>query len=320
MSEQTPRNTILIGDAHEQLATLPSASVDCVITSPPYFNLRDYGISGQLGMEPTIQAWVANLRSVFREVARVLAPSGGLWLNLGDSFSRHPKYGAPAKSLMLAPERLLLALEQDGWIVRNKVIWAKSNPLPSSVTDRLNLTYEPLYFLVRSKRYFYDLDAVRIPHQTAGSGRPRKVLEDKPTWAGPLAAVRNGLCSGLGRHARGKNPGDVWTIPTRGFRGAHFAVFPPELVRRPLLTSCPAVVCTACGAGQKSSQDALPCDCQAPTRRGLVLDPFLGSGTVALVAQEHKRDWLGVELNPAYARIARERLGLEPEPTGEPTL
>src|SRR5215813_2914243 len=129
-------NTILTGDACAVLRDLPASSVDCAVTSPPYFQLRDYGMRGQLGLEPTVSGWVADLRQVCREVARVLVPTGSLWLNLGDSFSRHPKYGAANKSLLLCPERLLLALSQDGWIVRNKLIWAKTNPLPSSVSDR----------------------------------------------------------------------------------------------------------------------------------------------------------------------------------------
>jgi hypothetical protein len=149
-----PRNTILTGDALTRLRELPGQSVDCVVTSPPYFQLRDYGVSGQLGLEPTVSGWVAELREVCREVARVLVPTGSLWLNVGDSFSQHPKFGAPVKGLLLAPERLLLALAQDGWLVRTKVIWAKTNPMPSSVTDRLSLTYEVIYFLVRQRSYF----------------------------------------------------------------------------------------------------------------------------------------------------------------------
>jgi DNA modification methylase len=307
-----PRNMILVGDAAEQLAQLPPSSVDTVVTSPPYFQLRDYQVRGQLGMEPTIHGWVANLRQVFREVARVLVPTGGLFLNLGDSFSRHPKYGAPTKSLILAPERLLLALVQDGWIVRNKLIWAKTNPLPSSVSDRFTMTYEWIYFLVRQERYFFDLDAVREPHRTQASGTRTGPRGGRPDWAGTLAGTLGGLRSGTGRHSLGKNPGDVWPIATRGFKGAHFATFPPDLVRRPILASCPAVVCTKCGQGQKLSTGALQCDCHAPARRGMVLDPFFGTGTVGLVAQELGRDWLGIELNPEFARMAEERLGLIP--------
>jgi site-specific DNA-methyltransferase (adenine-specific) len=310
------RNTILTGDALTRLRELPPASVDTVVTSPPYFQLRDYGASGQLGLEPNVSGWVTGLRQVFREVARVLVPTGSLWLNLGDSFSRHPKYGAPVKGLLLAPERLLLALAQDGWLVRTKVIWAKTNPMPSSVTDRLTLTYEVIYFLVRQPTYFFDLDAIREPHRSSGAKRARTPQQQPPVWAGPLAATRGGLRrarpSGRPGHPLGKNPGDVWNIATRGFRGSHFATFPPELVRRPILATCPAVVCTACGQGQKVSTGALQCDCHAPARRGIVLDPFFGTGTVGLVARDLGRDWLGVELNPAYVRLAEDRLGLDP--------
>jgi site-specific DNA-methyltransferase (adenine-specific) len=308
-----PRNTILIGDAVTRLRELPPSSVDTVVTSPPYFGLRDYGVTGQLGMEPTVHAWVADLRAVFREVARVLVPTGSLFLNLGDSFSSHPKYGAPNKSLILAPERLLLALSQDGWIVRNKLIWAKTNPLPSSVSDRFTLTYEWVYFLVRQPRYFFDLDAVREPHRTQAHNRRATSRTGRPDWAGTLAGTLGGLRSGTGRHPLGKNPGDCWQIATKGFKGAHFATFPPELVRRPILAGCPAVVCTACGEGQKVRTGALQCDCHTPARRGLVLDPFFGTGTVGAVAQECGRDWLGIELNPEYAAMARERLGLAPK-------
>jgi site-specific DNA-methyltransferase (adenine-specific) len=307
-----PRNIVLVGDAATWLRELPESSVDTVVTSPPYFQLRDYGVKGQLGMEATIHGWVANLRAVFREVARVLVPTGGLFLNLGDSFSRHPKYGAPTKSLILAPERLLFVLVQDGWIVRNKLIWAKTNPLPSSVSDRFTMTYEWVYFLVRQERYVFDLDAVREPHRTQSSGVRRTSQTERPAWAGTLAGTLGGLRNGPGRHPLGKNPGDVWSVATKGFKGSHFATFPPELVRRPILVSCPAVVCTACGQGQKVSMGTLPCDCHAPARRGLVLDPFFGTGTVGLVAQELGRDWLGIELNPEFARMAEERLGLVP--------
>src|SRR2546421_7052220 len=315
-----PRNTILVGDAVTRLREVQASTVDTVVTSPPYFALRDYGVPGQLGMEPTVHAWVANLRAVFREVARVLVPTGSLFLNLGDSFSRHPRYGAPNKSLLLSPERLLLALSQDGWIVRNKLIWAKTNPLPSSVSDRFTLTYEWVYFLVRQERYFFDLDAVREPHRTQASGQRTGATNGRPEWAGTLAGTLGGLRAGPGRHPLGKNPGDVWQVATRGFKGAHFATFPPELVRRPILAGCPAVVCTKCGQGQKQRTGTLQCDCHAPARRGLVLDPFFGTGTVGLVAQELGRDWLGIELNPEYAAMAEERLGLAPRigPATEP--
>jgi DNA modification methylase len=327
-----PRNTILVGDVRERLSELPAASVDAVITSPPYYNLRDYGESGQLGQEPDIHGWVANLRDVSREVARALVPTGSFWLNLGDSFSQHDRYGMPPKSLLLAPERLLLALAQDGWLVRNKVIWAKTNPMPSSVQDRLSLTYEVVYFLTRSRDYFFDLDAIRQPHTSSPAKRSRPPRNIAPVWAGPLAAPREGLrraqSEGRPGHALGKNPGDVWDLATRGTSGAHFAVFPEELVRRPLLATVPEKVCTKCGrpwrrrtlrphelppeADPVRLPGLEPCGCGALTRPGLVLDPFLGSGTTAVVAARCGRDWLGIELNPAYVEMAYQRLGLAP--------
>jgi hypothetical protein len=216
-----PRNTILAGDVLDRLGGLPEASVDCVVTSPPYFQLRDYGVTGQLGLETTVDEWVANLRAVCRQLARVLKPTGSVWLNLGDSFSRHARYGAAPKGLLLAPERLLIALAADGWIVRNKVIWAKSNPMPTSVGDRLSLTYEVVYFLVRSRRYFFDLDAIREPFTSTGSKTGRAAQAE--TWRGPLANTRGGLTrprpTGQPGHPLGKNPGDVCESPPRAFAG-----------------------------------------------------------------------------------------------------
>jgi site-specific DNA-methyltransferase (adenine-specific) len=317
---ELPRNTILTGDAAAVLTHIPSASVDCVITSPPYYQLRDYGMAGQLGLEPSIDGWVNGLGTVARELSRVLKPGGAFWLNLGDSFSRHARYGAPAKSLLLGPERLVLALSKDGWLVRNKVIWAKPNPMPSSVRDRLSLTWEVLYLLVRSGSYYFDLDAIREPHTSRGARSARPPLGKRPDWAGPLAGSQDGLRRarqvGVPGHRLGKNPGDVWRIATRGFPGAHFATFPPELARRPILSTCPALVCSDCDLAWgpvtlRGGEPAGPhCRLAVAPRPGVVLDPFFGTGTVGLVAQQLGRDWLGIELKPEYVEIARERLGL----------
>ena len=181
------RNVILVGDAGQQLRMRPSGSINCVITSPPYFLLRDYDAHGQIGLEQTVELWVDKLAAVMAEVGRVLADHGTVWLNLGDSYSRHTRYGGPPKSLLLGPERLLLALSADGWIIRNKIAWAKTNPRPASVGDRLTCTWEPLYLLVRQRRYFFDLDAIRVPHRSA-PGRQRRGRSapgaGRPTWAG----------------------------------------------------------------------------------------------------------------------------------------
>ncbi len=147
-----PRNTILLGDVRDRLAQLPPASIDCVVTSPPYYLLRDYGVPGQIGLEPHVDQWVQEMRRVLADIARVLKPEGSVWLNLGDTYSRHAKFGAQTKSLLMAPERLLIALVDDGWIVRNKAIWHKPNAMPESVTDRLSTTYDFFYLLTRSRR------------------------------------------------------------------------------------------------------------------------------------------------------------------------
>ncbi len=330
-SQVLPRNALLMGDARDVLRQLPTASVDTVITSPPYFALRDYGQSGQLGQEANVFAWALALRQVLREVGRVVKPTGSLWLNLGDSYSRHPKYGAPPKSLLLAPERLLLGLAADGWTVRNKVVWAKSNPVPSSISDRLTPTHEYIYFLVRSPRYFFDLDAIREPLKSTATPRTSQApMTPRPHWAGPLAASRSGLgrlhTEGRTGHPDGKNPGDVWTLSTSRYRGAHFATFPPQLITRPLLATTPEKVCPTCGLpwtrprrprphsakGPATGELVAVCSHQVAPVPGLVLDPFMGTGTVGAVAQKRGRDWLGIELNPDYAELAAARLGVQP--------
>jgi DNA modification methylase len=319
------RNRLLIGDALTRLRALPSESVDCVVTSPPYFGLRDYGVTGQLGQEPHIEQWVAGVLAVCRELHRVLSPHGSLWLNLGDAYSTHVSYGAPSKSLLLGPERVAQLLVADGWLLRNKVVWAKANPLPSPVRDRLTNSHEFVYFLTKQASYFFDLDAIREPlvskHAPSGQYRvPQAVL-------GRLAGRRDGLAAmtrqGRKGHPLGKNPGDVWWVGSASYRGAHFATFPPKLIRRPILATCPPQVCVNCArpwrrstrpvkvkAGRPEPRPFVPCGCQAPTRPGLVLDPFFGTGTVAAVAKEHGRDWLGIELNPAYKPLAESRLGV----------
>jgi site-specific DNA-methyltransferase (adenine-specific) len=320
MSE-LPRNTILTGDAATVLAELPEASVDCVVTSPPYYQLRDYGVRGQLGLEPTVDEWAQHFVAVARQVARALKPSGAFWLNLGDSFSRHARYGASPKGLLLAPERLVLMLARDGWLVRNKVIWAKTNPMPSSIRDRLSLTWEVIYLLVRSPQYYFNLDAIREPHTSASARSGREPLGHRPDWAGPLAGTHDGLrrarAAGVPGHPLGKNPGDVWHVATRGFAGAHFATFPTDLIRRPILATCPALVCSKCGKawaplrGSNNGPAGPTCRFADSPRPGVVLDPFFGTGTVGLVARELGRDWLGIELKREYVELARSRLGLD---------
>ncbi len=326
-----PRNQVIVGDVREVLATLPPASVDCVVTSPPYFALRNYGMTDQMGQEASVDEWVDELRLVAQGLARVLRPTGSMWLNLGDSYSRHARYGAAPKNLLLGPERLVLALQADGWVVRNKVVWAKTNPQPSSVADRLTATWEVVYFLVRQQHYHFDLDAIRVPHRSRRTGKSDRIRASgnekqadsipngPPSWAGRLAGSNNGLARlkarGLAGHPLGKNPGDVWSLSTAGFRDAHFAVFPERLVEPPILATCPERVCASCGVPWRTTSPTgqhpilrPSCTCRASWRPGLVLDPFIGSGTVGVVAERHRRDWLGIELNPAFARLATKRI------------
>ncbi len=321
-----PRNTILTGDARDVLAGLLPESVDCVVTSPPYANgLRDYGKADQLGREPSVTGYVENLAAVLRGVRRVLKNSGALWLNLGDSYSKHINQGAPRGSLLLVPQRVVLALSADGWIIRNVVTWSKPSPLPQSAKDRLSPTYEVVIFATKERRYFFDLDAIRIPHRSAGRARPQE-RERTRRYQGNNTGLGKLKAAGRVGNARGKNPGDVWTIPTAVDRFGHQATFPEALIEQPILATCPERICVQCDqawtrptriVSKRTNEGMLHtrevgelqrCSCQAPTRPGVVLDPFMGTGTTAVVAKRLRRDWLGIELNPSYARMATDRL------------
>lgn len=322
-----PRNRIIVGDALTRLSALPDASVDCVVTSPPYFSLRNYDADGQIGLERHVDQWVEHLAAISAQVQRVLLPSGTYWLNVADTYSTHPAQGAARKSLLLAPQRLALRLQRDGWIVRNVITWAKPNPVPASVTDRLNCTYEVIYVLAKQPRYFFDLDAIRVPHRSSSSGRTvtkqvRNIRQE--TWRGPNAMTASGLASLKARgqvgHPLGKNPGDVWTITPGGYRSAHHAIYPLALAERMIAAGCPEARCTKCrlpwkrriirALGGTATRAALAPTCNCGVRRepGLVLDPFMGSGTTAVAAEKLGRDWLGVELNPDFATAARQRI------------
>jgi DNA modification methylase len=332
MSRGELRNVVLVGDVRTRLAEIPDGSVDTVICSPPYVLTRDYQAAGQIGLEAHVDAWVEELRSVARGLTRVLKPGGSLWLNVGDSYSRHQRTGAPAKSLLLGPEKLVLALLEDGWIVRNKVIWAKPNPMPASVTDRLACSWEVIYLLVRSGTYHFDLDAIRVPHRSKRHAtcvdheRSRRLPQAKsrpPVWAGPLAGSNAGLKAlrdrGVPGHPLGANPRDVWSHATASVSG-HHATYPPGLIERPLLATCPERTCRHCGipwrrgpmhvAGGVATPGELrpECHCRAGWQPGLVLDPFFGAGSTAIAAERHGRDWMGIELNPAFAKLATARI------------
>lgn len=287
-----PRNRVLLGDAATVLRGLLPESVDCVITSPPYpAELRDYGAAGQLGQEPTIQEYLRSLRAVLRGIDRVLKPGGSMWLNLGDSYARTPHVGAPLGSLLLAPQRLALLIAAQGFLVRNVVTWAKRNPLPQSARDRLSPTSEVIIFATKGRRYFFDLDAIRVAHRTT-----RRPSGGGTLYQGGNSGLKRLRSLGLAGNERGKNPGDVWEVATAVDRLGHQATFPEGLIERPILATCPERICVQCDAawtrptrivtvhtseGRRDVRkvgDLRRCDCFAPSRPGVVLDPFFGTG------------------------------------------
>lgn len=278
-----PRDCIVTGDAADVLAKWPSDFIDTVVTSPPYFRQRDYaGVSQQLGQEASPQDYVRRLAAIFGEVRRVLKPTGSLWLVLGDKYDEGRLLGLPW--------RVAIALQDDGWRLRNDVIWHKPNAMPSAAKNRLTTDHEYVFFFTKSPQYHYDADAIREPHVTFSEhsrmkGGRRHFFQRN----GTPEQGKNGGQSNLhdGRwdqafHPQGRNKRSVWSIPLSKFRGAHFAVFPEKLVETCLAAACPA--------------------------GGLVLDPFLGSGTTAVVAQRLGRHYLGIDCAQEYCAMAEGRL------------
>ncbi len=276
--------TIIQGDCRTALRDMPSESVNCCVTSPPYWGLRDYGHADQIGQEKTPQEFVETMRQVFSEVRRVLRKDGTCWLNLGDSYStgssgqnfldpkgerpgggrlkeaggyghtgRKKIPGLKSKDLIGIPWRVALALQADGWWLRSDIIWAKPNSMPESVTDRPTRSHEYLFLLTKSERYHYDHEAIKEP-----------------------MAGGDGL----------RNKRDVWTMPTASYSDAHFATYPPDLIKPCILAGCPV--------------------------GGTVLDPFGGSGTTGMVALELGRKAILIELNPEYAKLAEGRCFVTP--------
>ena len=242
--------TLLNGDVVEHLKKLQDESIDCIVTSPPYYGLRDYGIDGQIGLEETPEKYVEKMSEVFKELKRVLKKIGTFFLNIGDTYGGSMQgYGVKdpnmfnimPKCLLMIPERLAFTLIQDGWILRNKVIWHKPNHMPSSVKDRFSNSWEYVYFFTKSRKYFFDLDSVREQSLSQGQTRtsPKKMSIGMMSKRDKFPVV----------YPLGKNPGDVdfWSITTRGFHEAHFAVFPEKLIERPIKAGCPQWVCSKCG-------------------------------------------------------------------------
>jgi DNA modification methylase len=253
---------------------LADESAQCVVTSPPYWGLRDYGVPGQLGLEPTPEAYVANMVAVFRGVRRVLKPDAVVFLNLGDSYA--------SKQLQGIPWRVAFALQADGWWLRSDIIWAKPNPMPESVTDRPTRSHEYLFLLTKSARYYYDAQAIAEPAAYGPERAGRKPGYAPGVKGHDTDGQPNFRSSRLERQAVTRNRRDVWTITTKPFKGAHFATMPVDLVE--------------------------PC-IKAGSRPGdVVLDPFAGAGTVGLVASRLGRRHVGVELSLNYCRMAEDRI------------
>jgi DNA modification methylase len=306
------RVTILHGDCRAVLPTLAEGSVQCCVTSPPYYGLRNYGVDGQIGLEPTPDEYVAEMVAVFREVRRVLRDDGTLWLNIGDSYHNlrtHNNGGAPTntvhrgtardgterfgrtnrshrlpgikdKDLIGIPWLLAFALRADGWFLRSDIIWHKPNPMPESVRDRPTSAHEHVFLLSKRAGYFYDAGAIAEPADYPGDDRHNRTDTRKAIDA---------MCADGGSRARTGNPtGDtrnarnVWTIATQPYSGAHFATMPPDLAERCI---------------------------KAGTKPGdMVLDPFGGAGTTGLVADRLRRNATLIELNPAYRTLAADRI------------
>lgn len=287
---QDDATTLYHGDAAAVLASLPDQSADCIVTSPPYFGLRDYGVDGQIGAETSPAEFVAALVAVFRQARRVLADDGTLWLNLGDSYIGAANSGGlPPKNLIGIPWRVAFALQDDGWILRNDIIWHRTNGMPNSVTDRFATKHEHVFLLAKSPRYWFDLDPIRDPHSEASIARYAKPIR----FTHPSADNngQRGQIDGGHTPERGVNPGDVWTIATQPFSEAHFATFPVALPERCIQAGCKP--------------------------GGTVLDPFSGSGTTGLAAARHGRKYVGIDLNRDYldlslrTRLAQGTLPLE---------
>jgi DNA modification methylase len=253
------------------------------VTSPPYFGLRDYGHDGQIGLEQSLDEYVAALVSVFAEVRRVLADNGTLWVNLGDSYGKN-------KQLLGIPWRVAFALQSDGWYLRSEVIWNKPNPMPESVTDRLTKSHETIFLLAKNEQYFYDHEAIKEP----ATYTDNRHNTGRQTYNGKRAENDGLLQQSFVTVTDTRNKRSVWTVTVRGYKGAHFATYPPALIE--------------------------PCVLAGSQEGDTVLDPFSGSGTTGEVALLHNRNYLGVELNPDYADISVERIGNAVGMLGQVTL
>lgn len=388
-------NKIYPGDCIEVLKTIPDNSIDCCVTSPPYFGLRDYGNSDQIGLEETPELYVAKIVEVFTEVKRVLKKEGTLWLNLGDSYAgsyrgtnengkqgtnkgtifnpetSDKRYGLKPKDLFGIPWMVAFALRSSGWYLRQDIIWHKPNPMPESVTDRCTKSHEYIFLISKSAKYYYDAEAIKTKVKDSTVQRMAQQIEDQK-GSNRVSGKTNGNMKAVasnrkysdykgsafskvsgGFYENGEivgngmaNKKSVWTISTMPYSEAHFATFPERLIIDCIKAGCPEFVCKKCGKAReriveneyivhenwygdktKKSKNSRgkagssykekvkindvgfnDCGCNAGFSLGIVLDPFMGAGTTALVARKLNRNFIGIELNEEYIKIAQKRL------------
>lgn len=316
-------NRIICGDALETLKKFPDESINCSITSPPYYGLRDYHKKEQIGREKTVEEYLDRLINVFREVRRVLKKDGTCFIVIGDSYAgtsskkeqRDPKYpkgrngqnpsitqkvlGYKSKDLMGIPWRLAFALREDGWYLRSDIIWHKENAMPEACKDRPTRSYEHIFLLSKSPRYYYDYDSLAEPMKEVSKKRyvRGRSKENKYLNENSGAKIQKiNEARGYGQYKgdnipQFRNKRDIWTINTTSFRGNHYAAFPPKLAEICMITGCP--------------------------KGGIILDPFIGSGTVGLIALLHNRKYIGIELNEEYVDLARKRIETEVKKLGK---
>ena len=321
-------NQIHQGDAFNLIEDVPDDSIHCAVTSPPYWGLRDYETEDQMGLEDSVSEYIENLVELGKELQRVIRSDGSWWLNIGDVFAQEETKiegnRLPRKSKLLLPHRVAIALAESGWVVRSDVVWSKPNPMPHSTQDRLNEEKEFVFQLANSPDYWFDLDPIREPYSDSSIER---IESDAPILNRATDRYADSTpISGGENYSReinpdGKNPGDVWEFTVPSFSEAHFAVYPESLVERPIKSTCPPTVCASCGApyerGEEKDEWLQVCSCSSKeTAPGIVLDPFVGSGTTASTAKRLGRQFIGFELNPDYVAIAQQRAGVtvsEPE-------
>jgi len=302
---------IILGDCIAGMKTLPEGCIHTCITSPPYFGLRDYGGGDEeIGQEDTVDGYVQKMVEVFREVRRILRDDGTLWLNLGDSYmsakncapppqtvggqrgmpsdfipaNRKDQKGLKTKDLIGIPWRVAFALQADGWYLRQDIIWNKPNPMPESVEDRCTKAHEYIFLLSKKSHYYYDHEAIKEPLAPSSVSRLQQNIDEQVGSARANGGEKtNGNMKAVGDLSSGlKNKRSVWTVNSKGYKGAHFAVYPENLIEPCVLAGCP--------------------------KDGTVFDPFTGSGTTAVVALKNGRNYIGTELNPEYVKIAEDRI------------